>query len=172
MTSATCQESERTKAYDAGVRRAAAWLLIAALAGAGCSGAVAEREPAAAPAPAPGYTAQQEPAATTQASPAAALDTYAIVRQAIIDRQQIIATYDGHRREMTPHVIGTKDGREQALFFQFAGGSNSGLPPGGDWRCMTIDGLSDVSAREGEWHTGESTTDEPQTCVDVVDVAG
>jgi hypothetical protein len=34
---------------------------------------------------------------------------------------------------------------------------------------MAIDRLGDVSAREGEWHTGEYGTDESQTCVDVVD---
>lgn len=91
------------------------------------------------------------------------------MRQAIIDKQQIIATYAGHQREMCPHVIGSKAGREQALFFQFAGGSSSGLPPGGEWRCIPIDGLSDVSAQPGEWHTGPRHS-QPQTCVDQVDV--
>lgn len=95
-------------------------------------------------------------------------DVYSIVRQAIIDRQQIVADYRGYRREMCAHVIGTKNGRHQALFFQFAGESSSGLPPGGEWRCIPIEGLSQVSARPGEWHTTSHTL--PQTCVDVVDV--
>lgn len=94
--------------------------------------------------------------------------TYAIVRQAIIDKDQIVATYRGHCREMCPHVIGTKNGRHQALFFQFAGSSSSGLPPGGEWRCIPIDGLSDVVRRSGQWHSGGEHTQ--QTCVDVVDV--
>jgi hypothetical protein len=144
-------------------------LLLVALAAVGCTGTVAEREQEATPAQPSGYTASQEPATAPDESPASPPDTYSIVRQAIIDRQQIVATYDGHPRELTPHVIGTKDGREQALFFQFGGSSNSGLPPEGDWRCMTIDGLSGVSVREGEWYTGETQTDEPQTCVDLVD---
>jgi hypothetical protein len=59
------------------------------------------------------------------------LNTYAVVRQAIIDKHQILATYKDHHREMCPHVIGTKTGRQQALFFQFAGSSSTGLPPGG-----------------------------------------
>ncbi len=96
-------------------------------------------------------------------------DTYAIVRQAILDKRQIVAIYHGHRREMCPHVIGTKDGRARALFFQFAGSSSSGLPPGGEWRCMPIGGLTDVSTRAGRWHTMAGTR--PQTCLDVIDVA-
>jgi hypothetical protein len=95
-------------------------------------------------------------------------DAYSIVRQAILDKDQIVATYQGHRRELCPHVIGTKGGRRQALFFQFAGSSSSGLPPGGEWRCMPIDGLGDVTSRSGQWHTGAHTR--PQTCVDDVDV--
>lgn len=96
-------------------------------------------------------------------------DAYSIVRQAIIGKQQVIATYRGHRREMWPHVIGTKVGQRQALFFQFAGSSSSGLPPGGEWRCIPIDGLSDVSTQSREWHAGPTHTQE-QTCVDAVDV--
>lgn len=95
-------------------------------------------------------------------------DAYSIVRQAILDKHHIVATYRGHRRELCPHVIGTKAGRRQALFFQFAGSSSSGLPPGGEWRCVAIDGLSDVTSRPGEWHTRPHT--QPQTCVDLVDV--
>ena len=96
-------------------------------------------------------------------------DAYSLVRQAIIERKQIVATYNGHNREMCPHVIGTKNGREQALFFQFAGSSSKGLPPDGEWRCVPIEGLSDISTREGPWYTGEGHSQD-QTCVDEVDV--
>jgi hypothetical protein len=95
-------------------------------------------------------------------------DVYSIVRQAIIDKEQIVADYQAYHREMCPHVIGTKEGRRQALFFQFAGESSSGLPPGGEWRCIPVEGLANVSARPGEWQTTSHT--QPQTCVDVVDV--
>jgi hypothetical protein len=93
---------------------------------------------------------------------------YEIVRQAIIDKRQIIADYNGCRREMCPHSIGTKNGRPQALFFQFAGDSNSGLPPDGEWRCIPIDGLSNVIARNGAWHTGINHS-RPQSCVGDID---
>ncbi|MGS1319406.1 hypothetical protein [Stenotrophomonas geniculata] len=47
------------------------------------------------------------------------MSTYAIVRQAILDKHQITAVYDGYYREMCPHAIGEKNGKEQALFYQF-----------------------------------------------------
>jgi hypothetical protein len=97
-------------------------------------------------------------------------ESYALIRQAILEKRQIVATYNGHHRELCPHVIGTtKDGRPQALFFQFAGTSSSGLPPGGDWRCIPIDGLEEVVMRPGNWHTAPNYPG-PQTCVDVIDV--
>lgn len=93
---------------------------------------------------------------------------YEIVKQAIIDKDHVIATYDGYVREMCPHVIGTKNGRAQALFYQFGGESKSGLGPigsGRNWRCILIEGLTNVYTRSGEWFTGEGHS-RPQTCVD------
>jgi hypothetical protein len=69
---------------------------------------------------------------------------------------------------MCPHVIGAKDGRPRALFFQFAGDSSRGLPPGGDWRCLLIDGLAEISIHAGPWHTRAHS--EPQRCIDDVDL--
>jgi hypothetical protein len=94
---------------------------------------------------------------------------YNAVRGAIQNKQIVVADYRGYRREMCPHVIGLKNGRQQCLFFQFAGGSSSGLPPGGEWRCIPIEGLGNVMVKDGQWHTGAAHT-RPQTCVDVVDV--
>ena len=97
------------------------------------------------------------------------MSDYATVRNAILTKQQIIAHCQGHQREMCPHVLGTKRGKQHALFFQFGGSSNSGLPLGGAWRCIDIGDLQAVQVREGPWHTGQSHT-KPQTCVDEIDV--
>ena len=97
---------------------------------------------------------------------------YSIIRQAIIDRDQVTATYKGYHREMCPHAVGTKDGLEKALFYQFADGSSSGLGPDGsdkNWRCIFIEELGNVSARKGAWHTAP-THSRRQTCIDIVDV--
>lgn len=96
-------------------------------------------------------------------------DVYALIRDAVLTKRQVVATYKGYRRELCPHVLGTKNGRRQALFFQFGGGSASALPPGGDWRCIPVEGLKDVVIRDGEWHTGV-VHGHRERCVDVVDV--
>jgi len=95
-------------------------------------------------------------------------DVYELIREATLARQQVVATYRGHRRELCPHVLGKKDGRPQALFFQFGGGSSSSLPPDGDWRCIPVAGLEDVVVRDGPWHTGSGHR-YPETCVDTID---
>ena len=100
-----------------------------------------------------------------------ATSVYSLIRQAIIKKQQVVATYDGCVREMGPHVIGTNNGRSQALFYQFGGSSKSGLGPAGsgaNWRCIPIEGLSHVSVREGPWHTAPTHSRE-QSCVDLID---
>jgi len=97
------------------------------------------------------------------------MDSYQSVKHAIKNQLQVVATYKGHRREMCPHALGFKFGRRKALFFQFAGGSSSGLPPGGEWRCLFVDELSYVEVRGGEWHSGDRHS-RPQTCVDIIDV--
>lgn len=94
---------------------------------------------------------------------------YEVIRAATLARRQVVATYKGYRRELCPHVLGIKNGRPQALFFQFGGGSSSALPPGGQWRCIPVDGLKDVVVRDGPWHTGVGH-ERLETCVDTIDV--
>lgn len=99
-------------------------------------------------------------------------DNYSIIRDAIERKQHIIATYKGHQREMCPHTLGTKNGRPQALFYQFGGESSSGLDPDGsakNWRCLPVDELRDVVAKAGEWHTAPNHT-RKQSCVDDIDI--
>lgn len=96
-------------------------------------------------------------------------DNYGLIRTAIINKGQVLAGYRGYLRELCPHAIGTKNGRRQALFFQFGGESSSGLPPNGEWRCIPVDEMTDVAVRDGEWHT-DSRHSQPQTCIDEIDV--
>lgn len=95
------------------------------------------------------------------------MDTYSLIREAIEKRQQVLATYRGYHREMCPHAIGfNKRHERQALFYQFAGDSTSGLGPAGsheNWRCIPIDELHHVSVREGDWHSSSDQA-RPNTC--------
>lgn len=99
---------------------------------------------------------------------------YDQVRLAIKNKQQVIATYGKHRREMCPHAIGLgPTGNEQALFFQFAGASSKGdvrlLPDEARWRCLALDDLSDVVIQDGDWHSG-SNHGTPNTCIRTMDL--
>jgi hypothetical protein len=94
---------------------------------------------------------------------------YQLFRHAILHHQQITCDYDGCHREICPHVLGHTDGQEKALTYQFAGQSTSGLPPGGEWRCLSLKRVRNPTLRDGVWHTGRQhiTT---QTCVRIVDL--
>jgi len=95
--------------------------------------------------------------------------TYRLFRIAILERKQVACVYSGCYRELCPHVLGFKAGQEVALTYQFGGQSRSGLPPGGEWRCLTLAQVSDARIREGDWYTGGSHRVR-QGCVDIVDV--
>jgi hypothetical protein len=92
-------------------------------------------------------------------------DTLDLFVQAIDGKKHVICHYQGYVRELCVHVVGWKNGAEQALAFQFAGESSKGLPPGGAWRCMKLSDVSDVHLRDGDWHTGTGHS-QAQTCVD------
>ena len=55
-----------------------------------------------------------------------------------------------------------------ALTFQFGGASKSGLPPGGEWRCLFLKRVSHVMLRDGPWYAGESH-ERMQGCVEDVE---
>ena len=93
---------------------------------------------------------------------------YVAILSAMRNQQQVTCTYQGRYREICPHTIGWKNGREKVLGFQFAGESSKGLPPGGEWRCMFIDEIEHVEVRDGAWHTRDDHL-RPQTCVDDVE---
>ena len=84
-------------------------------------------------------------------------------------RKQITCFYRDHYREICPHVLGHTDGQEKALTYQFAGQSTSGLPPGGEWRCLFLEQVRDARIRDGVWHTGHRHT-KAQACVDIIDL--
>lgn len=96
-------------------------------------------------------------------------DAYELIRAAIVARRQVHANFDGRPRQLCPHAIGWTDGQARALFFQFAGHSSCGLEPGGDWRCLPLDRLTEISLHDGTWHTREHS--HLQHCIDEVDLS-
>ncbi len=94
---------------------------------------------------------------------------YRLFREAILTERQITCRYDGRYRELCPHIIGHTGNAEKVLAWQFGGESKGGLPPGGMWRCFTLDRVSKVQMREGPWHSGGKHKT-AQTCVAEIDL--
>lgn len=84
-------------------------------------------------------------------------------------RKQIVCVYDNCDREVCAVLLGHSGGQEKTLTYQFAGESKSGLPPGGEWRCLFLSNVSKVRLRDGPWLVGSRHT-RPQGCVQVVDL--
>lgn len=100
------------------------------------------------------------------------MDNYTQIRNAIINKQQVKARYNGYYREMCPHALGTKNGKRQALFYQFGGEASSGhISPGSstNWRCIPVDELQIIEVVSGTWHTA-SNHSRSNTCIDIIDV--
>ena len=97
--------------------------------------------------------------------------TYELVKKAILNKQSVTCYYNGYLRKMSPHVIGTKNGREQALFYQYAGQSSEGISynPSRNWRCIFIDKITNLSINNDEFKTANNHS-QKQNCVDYVDV--
>lgn len=94
---------------------------------------------------------------------------YLALREAMELRQQVVCLYQDRLREVCPHTLGYRAGREKVLTFQFAGDSSRGLPPGGEWRCMFVDQITVLETKDGEWHSADSHL-RPQTCVEEIDL--
>src|ERR1700722_3921007 len=93
--------------------------------------------------------------------------TYSLFRNAILGEQQVVCSYDGRRRELCPHIIGTnKSGEEVVLAWQFAGESSGRLP---QWRCLRLANVRDARARDGRWYAGASHKTS-QKCVTGIDL--
>ena len=95
--------------------------------------------------------------------------TYQLFREAILGEKQVTCRYKGRYRELCPHIIGYKGRQEKVLAYQFGGESNSGLPAGGEWRCLSLSEVHDARLRDGPWHS-EVRHRTSQQCVDIVDL--
>ena len=94
-------------------------------------------------------------------------ETFRALHTAILEEKQITCLYKGYEREACPHVLGHTKGEEKVLVFQFAGGSERGLEPGGQWRCLTVSEIKSLRSKAGPWHTGRGHS-QPSTCVETV----
>src|ERR1700743_51439 len=90
---------------------------------------------------------------------------YALFRNAILAEQQVTCVYEGRKRELCPHIIGTnKRGEEVVLAWQFAGESSGQLP---QCRGLRLVHVRDAWARKGPWYASGSHKAEQKCVVDV-----
>ena len=87
----------------------------------------------------------------------------------MLAKRPVSFLYKGHQRLTCAHVIGTKRGREHVLVYQYGGGSSSGLPPSGEWRCLNVSETFNVEVISGAWKSDPKHS-QTQTCVDQVDL--
>ena len=95
--------------------------------------------------------------------------TYRLLRTAVVEGQEVHCVYRNKVRVLGPHILGHSKGVAKLLAFQFGGDTNTTLPPGGEWRCFTVDEIRDARAQAGEWRA-RSDHRRPNTCVEEIDV--
>jgi hypothetical protein len=94
---------------------------------------------------------------------------------AIQNKKAVQAVCNGKLRLFCPHVLGRNAfNRWQVLGYQFAGESSSKPiePPGSpaNWRCMALEGLSDLRVLPDlPWYTAPDHS-RPQTCVRFIEL--
>lgn len=95
--------------------------------------------------------------------------TYRLFREAIRTERQVFCTYDGHRRELCPVILGLRQGEERVLAYQIGGTSSQGLPSEGDWKCLKLSRIEGAALHDGLWREGPGHAAE-QRCVEEVEL--
>ncbi|MFN3198945.1 MAG: hypothetical protein ACE366_11110 [Bradymonadia bacterium] len=95
----------------------------------------------------------------------------ATLADAIKGRTSVRMVYQGLERLCAPHILGRNvDDEPHVLVFQFGGGSHSGLPEGGAWRCMRLGEIAEVSPIDDPWCTVPTEGNPPPKCVTHVEL--
>jgi hypothetical protein len=95
---------------------------------------------------------------------------YIVFEQAMRAKQRVVCLYKGHLRVLCPVVLGHTRGEERALTYQCGGDSSSGLPPAGEWRCLSLERVAGAHLQDGDWIVGGESHTWPQGRVEEVDL--
>ena len=101
------------------------------------------------------------------------MKNHKLITQAINNKQCVSFTFKGLERKMSPHIIGFKKGKRQALFYQYGGKSSSKLSieETQNWRCIRVNEIEDLKVIEDTFQTPYNYSVEKQTCIDKVEAA-
>jgi len=94
--------------------------------------------------------------------------THALFLTAMRERRQIVCTYQGHRREICPVMLGRTSLEEAALVFQFGGATSDGPLRKPDWKCFRLSEVRDAVLQDGKWHAGTDHS-AAQSCMKMVE---
>ena len=88
------------------------------------------------------------------------------------ERKSISAYYDGYYRKLSPYELGTKKGKYQCLFYQYAGESSKGIINGKskfNWRYLKLDKLKQIQILDEPLQKPEIISHKkPSHCVDKI----
>ena len=93
---------------------------------------------------------------------------HALFLEAMRTARPVACTYQGHRREICPVMLGRTGLEEKALVFQFGGTTSKGPIRKPDWKCFKLDEVRDAVLIEGRWRSG-SDHSEAQHCMKMVE---
>lgn len=94
--------------------------------------------------------------------------TYELFVDAMAAKKPLVCTYQGHPRALCPIILGHTDGVEKALTWQFEGSGSRG-PVRGQWKCLSLDEVSNAEIIDGQWRSGGGHS-QAQSCVKDVDL--
>ena len=94
--------------------------------------------------------------------------TYELFAEAMAGRRPIACIYGGYPRAICPVILGHSEGIEKALTWQCAGYGSKGAVRG-QWKCLTLEEVSNAEIIDGEWRSGHEHR-QAQSCVKDVDV--
>lgn len=97
-----------------------------------------------------------------------AVAVYEVLREAIEKRRCVHLVANGLSREVCPLALGYKGARQKVLTFQYRGDSQSGLAPGGAWRCFFLDDIASATIIGDPWQTGHYPVAKTETSFDYV----
>ena len=88
--------------------------------------------------------------------------------EAMRAERPVACTYQGHRREICPVMLGRTSLEEKALVYQFGGSTSQGPIGEPDWKCFRLTEVRDAVLIDGGWHSG-SRHSEAQHCMKMVE---
>ena len=94
--------------------------------------------------------------------------THALFLEAMREKRPVACTYQGHKREICPVMLGRTGLEEKALVFQFGGATSDGPLRKPDWKCFKLADVRDARLIDGRWHAG-SEHSQSQSCMKMVE---